>query len=79
MANLSVSLKPALLVKLDSMAEFFGFSKSKIAETAIGKYLEELEEEKRDLETAQKISAEIDSGKMKTYPAEDVYKELGLT
>ena len=37
-------------------------------------YLDDLE----DIYLGQKISEEIEAGKMKTYPAEDVFAEAGL-
>lgn len=78
MPAISVSVKADVYLGLENAVKSSGYTKSKITEMALSKFLEELEEEKQDLEMALKISAEVDSGKMKTYSAEDVYKELGL-
>jgi len=78
MPAISVSVKADVYLGLEMAVKSSGFTKSKITEMALSKFLKELEEEKQDLEMAQKISAEVDSGKMKTYSSEDIYKELGL-
>ncbi len=78
MASLSISLKPTILVELDEAAKATGFSRSRIAENAIAEYLAELKEDMEDAAEAEKILAQVRSGKMKTYPADEVYKELGL-
>ncbi len=78
MASLSVSLKPTILVELDEAVKITGISRSRIAENAIAEYLAELKEDMEDASEAEKILAQIKSGKMKTYPADEVYKELGI-
>jgi metal-responsive CopG/Arc/MetJ family transcriptional regulator len=78
MASLSVSLKPTILVALDEAVKATGISRSRIAENAISAYLAELQEDMEDAAEAEKISAQVRSGKMKTYSADEVYKELGL-
>jgi RHH-type rel operon transcriptional repressor/antitoxin RelB len=78
MASLSISLKPTLLIELEEAVKATGFSRSRIAENAISEYLAELKEDMEDAAEAEKILAQVRSGKMKTYSSEDVYKELGL-
>ncbi len=55
-----------------------GFSRSRIAENAIVEYLAELKEDKEEAVEAEEILAQVQSGKMKTYTADKVYKALGL-
>lgn len=78
MASLSISLKPTLLVRLEEISTKMGFSKSKMAESAITQYLDDLEEDQKDVEVAKSISNEIKAGRMKTFSAAEVYKELGI-
>ncbi|AEE17207.1 hypothetical protein [Treponema brennaborense] len=78
MASLSISLKPTLLVKLDECAEKFGYTKSKIAENAISRYLEELEEDRADYQLAEKAWFDFVSNGEKTYTLTEVEKEFGL-
>jgi len=78
MASLSISLKPTLLVRLEEISKKMGFSKSKMAENAITDYLDDLEEDQKDVEVAKSISNEIKAGRMKTFSAAEVYKELGI-
>ncbi|HKL85695.1 MAG TPA: hypothetical protein VJ861_05130 [Treponemataceae bacterium] len=78
MASLSVSLKPKLLVRLDEFAEKYGYTKSRIAEEAITKYLTEMEEDKADAHRAEEAWKAFEESGEKAIPATEVYEALGL-
>ncbi len=78
MIALNLDLSEEVLVKFDEYSKELNLTKSKMAENAVVQYLQELEEDRHDLLEAERVSALIASGKMKTHPAEEVYKELGL-
>lgn len=78
MVAFTMSLKPALQVRLEKLSKEFGFAKNVICENAISQYLDELEEDKADAAIAEQISQEIKAGKMKTFSAEEVFRELDI-
>lgn len=71
---LALRLPAEIEERLDSLAKETGRTKTYYATQAILKYLEDLE----DIYHAEKVIEEIRSGKQKTTPANEVYKELGL-
>lgn len=64
--------------ELDKIQEMTGFSESEILQNALDLYIQEVKEDFEDLIEAKKALEEIESGKQKLIPAEEVYKELGL-
>ena len=73
--SLSVRLKKDQMERLDRLAKETGRTKTYYVSKAIDQCLEDFE----DLYMAEKISADIRSGKEKTYSFEEVMKENGLS
>lgn len=71
---LALRLPTEIETRLDTLAKETGRTKTFYATQAILEYLEDLE----DTYHAEKVLEEIRSGKQRTYPAAEVYKELGL-
>lgn len=71
---LALRLPAEIEERLDSLAKETGRTKTYYATQAILEYLEDLE----DIYHAEKVIEEIRSGKQKTTPSNEVYKELGL-
>ncbi len=71
---LALRLPAEIEARLDNLAKETGRTKTYYATQAILKYLEDLE----DIYHAEKVIEELRSGKQKTTPANEVYKELGL-
>ena len=67
------SLDGALAKELENVAEAMHLSQKEIVEKALDFYFDYT-----DGVVADKISSEIESGKMKTYSSDEVYKELGI-
>jgi predicted transcriptional regulator len=67
------SLDESLAKELENVAEAMHLSQKEIVEKALDFYFDYT-----DGVVADKISAEIESGKMKTYSSDAVYKELGI-
>ena len=79
MAQICVNVSEDVLSRLEEYVLQSGLSKSEIVSDAIENYLDETEEDAADLKEAQRIAAEIDSGRMKTYTLEEVMAEAGLS
>lgn len=62
---------------MEDEAKRTGSTKDKISEAALNKYWEALENAE-DIADAEKVLADIKSGKEKTYTLAEVEKELGL-
>ncbi|HQL34225.1 MAG TPA: DUF6290 family protein [Treponemataceae bacterium] len=71
---LALRLPAEIEARLDNLAKETGRTKTYYATQAILEYLEDLE----DIYHAEKVIEELRSGKQKTTPANEVYKELGL-
>jgi len=67
------SLDESLAKELENVAEAMQLSQKEIVEKALDFYFDYT-----DGVVADKISAEIESGKMKTYSSDAVYQELGI-
>ena len=65
---------PELKGRVDSLAKKTRRSASFYYNLLLEEYLEDLE----DVYLSEKVLEDIRSGKTKTYPAEEVYKELGI-
>ena len=68
-----ISLDEGLAKELESVADSLHKSQKEIVENALDFYLDYT-----DTVVADKITKEINSGKMKVFDSEDVYKELGI-
>ena len=75
---MSFSCSPELSMRINSVCENQGWTKSLLLCKAIENYLMELEEDFEDAKIADKRWAEFLAGDQKTIPADDLYKELGL-
>ena len=67
------SLDESLAHELENVAEAMHLSQKEIVEKALDFYFDYT-----DSVVADKISSEIETGKMKTYSSDEVYKELGI-
>ena len=79
MAQICVNVSENVLSRLEEYVLQSGLSKNEIVSDAIENYLDEIEEDAADLKEAQRIAAEIDSGRMETYTLEEVMAEAGLS
>ena len=68
-----ISMDKDLAEELSNLSELLKIPQSEIVEKALDFYFDYL-----DLTVAEKISKEIEEGKMKVYDAEEVFKELGI-
>jgi len=68
-----ISMDKGLAEELSNLSELLKIPQSEIVEKALDFYFDYL-----DLAVAEKISREIEEGKMKVYDAEEVFKELGI-
>lgn len=73
-ATASFRTTPELKERVNFLAKQTHRSTSFYYNLLLEDYLDEIE----DIYLSEKILSEIRSGKQKTYPAEDVYKELGI-
>ena len=73
-ATVSYRTTPELKERVNFLAKKTHRSTSFYYNLLLEDYLDEIE----DIYLSEKILSEIRSGKQKTYPAEDVYKELGI-
>lgn len=71
---LAIRLPEEIENRLDVLAKATGRTKTFYAREAILEYLEDLE----DLYLAEKVLADIQAGRSKTYSLDEVKKELGL-
>jgi len=67
------SLDESLAKELENVAEAMSLSQKEIVEKALDFYFDYT-----DSVVADKVSAEIEAGRMKTYSSDEVYKELGI-
>ena len=68
-----ISLDEGIAKELENVADAMHKSQREIVENALDFYFDYT-----DTVVADKITKEIKSGNMKTYDAQDVYKELGI-
>ncbi len=68
-----ISMDRELAEELSTLSKLLGISQSEIVEKALDFYFDYL-----DLKVAEKISREVEEGKMKVYDAEEVFRELGI-
>jgi len=68
-----ISMDEALAEELSSVSRLLGVSQREIVERALDFYFDYL-----DVAIAEKISKDIEEGRMKVYEAEEVFKELGI-
>ncbi len=68
-----ISLDESLALELENVAKALHKSQKEVIANALDFYFDYT-----DGIVADKISAEIESGKMKVHESEDVYKELGI-
>ena len=75
MANVKklISLDESLATELENVAKSLQKSQKEIVESALDFYFDYT-----DGVVADNVSKDIESGKMKVYESEDVYKELGI-
>ena len=75
MANVKklISLDESLATELENVAKSLQKSQKEIVESALDFYFDYT-----DGVVADNVSKDIESGKMKVYDSEDVYKELGI-
>ena len=73
-ATASFRTTPELKERVSLLAKKTHRSTSFYYNLLLEDYLDEIE----DIYLSEKILSEVRSGKQKTYPAEDVYKELGI-
>lgn len=73
-ATVSFRTTPDLKERVSVLAKKTRRSTSFYYNLLLEEYLSDLE----DIYLSEEVAAEIKSGKQKTYPAEEVYKELGL-
>lgn len=73
-ATASFRTTPELKERMNFLAKTTHRSTSFYYNLLLEDYLDEIE----DIYLSEKILSKIRSGKQKTYPAEDVYKELGI-
>jgi predicted transcriptional regulator len=67
------SLDESLAKELENVAEAMSLSQKEIVEKALDFYFDYT-----DSVVADKVSAEIEAGRMKTYSSDEVYKEFGI-
>jgi len=68
-----ISLDESLATELENVAKSLKKSQKEIVESALDFYFDYT-----DGIVADSVSKDIESGKMKVYDSEDVYKELGI-
>jgi len=68
-----ISLDESLATELENVAKSLKKSQKEIIESALDFYFDYT-----DGIVADSVSKDIESGKMKVYDSEDVYKELGI-
>ncbi len=68
-----ITMDESLAKELSTISKILGVSQREIVEKALDFYFDYL-----DVVVAEKISQEIEEGKMKVYEAEEVFKELGI-
>jgi len=68
-----ISMDEALAEELSAVSKLLGVSQREIVERALDFYFDYL-----DVAIAEKISKDIEEGRMKVYEAEEVFKELGI-
>ncbi|SFV51641.1 hypothetical protein MNB_SM-7-1038 [hydrothermal vent metagenome] len=68
-----ISLDASLAQELESVAKALHKSQKEVVESALDFYFDYT-----DGVVADKISADIESGRMQVHESEDVYKELGI-
>ncbi len=68
-----ISMDESIANELSNMAKLLGKSQKEIVEKALDFYFDYL-----DTLIAEKISKEIEEGKIEVYEAEEVFKELGI-
>lgn len=78
MPAISISVGTDIIYKLEKAAQATSFPKSKIVEKALDYYFKNITDDADDVLQAELIAAEIDSGRMKTFSADEIKKELGL-
>ena len=66
-----ISMDEALAEELSAVSKLLGISQREIVEKALDFYFDYL-----DVAVAEKISKEIEEGRMKVYDAEEVFGEL---
>ncbi|AGT42828.1 hypothetical protein TPE_0332 [Treponema pedis str. T A4] len=71
-------MKSGLLFALEQTALKTGFSKSKIMEKALERYLIEIKEDLEDSSLAEKAWSEFAASGERTYTLDEVSKELGI-
>ena len=73
-ATVTFKTKPELKNRVRELAKETHRTESFFYNALLEQYLEDLE----DIYLAEKVLSDIKSGKEKTIPAEEVYKELGI-
>ncbi|WP_027719991.1 ribbon-helix-helix domain-containing protein [Desulfurobacterium sp. TC5-1] len=68
-----ISMDKALANELSTVSKLLGVSQKEIVEKALDFYFDYL-----DVAIAEKISKDIEEGRVKVYDAEEVFKELGI-
>ena len=68
-----ISMDESLANEVSDIAKLLGVSQRKIVEKALDFYFDYL-----DLAIAEKISKEMEEGKMKVYNADEVFKKLDI-
>jgi len=68
-----ISMDETLAKELSAVSKLLGVSQREIVERALDFYFDYL-----DVAIAEKISKDIEEGRMKVYEAEEVFKELGI-
>jgi predicted DNA-binding protein len=68
-----ISMDEALAEELSAVSKLLGISQREIVEKALDFYFDYL-----DVAVAEKISKEIEEGRMKVYDAEEVFRELEI-
>ena len=68
-----ISMDKDLAEELSNLSELLKLPQSEIVEKALDFYFDYL-----DLTVTEKISKEIEEGKMKVYDAEEIFRELGI-
>jgi len=68
-----ICMDEALAKELATVSKILGLSQSEIVERALDFYFDYL-----DITVAEKVSREIEEGKVKVYDADELFKELGI-
>ena len=71
--KMSITLDKGIAEELDAMAQELGEKKSHLIQKALSLYFDKLDEE-----IADRRLRELEEGRTRTVPAEEVWKELGI-